>query len=292
MFGHDHPSTLTVTNNMGNLLGWMGKPAEAVGYMREALAGRRRVLGDDHEDTLSSINNMAVLLSSTGRLEEALLYFEEALATLRRVLGDNHPTTLTAINLIGGHLVLGHIGDSRCYLMRDGELRQLTTDHAVREPANYLTRCIGGGQKEEKPDLLELTLQPGDLVVLVTDGLWSVVTEGELAGILASQPPQLAADALLHAANAGGGPDNSTVLVAQVRRADGELGNLREVELAREEQRMRPMLPTPRGSLAPARWPLAVLALALVLLAVGTLKLVVGIDLVAVIVDWVRARFV
>ena len=200
-------------------------------------------------------------------------------------------TTLTAVNLIGGRLVLGHVGDSRCYLMRDGELSQLTTDHAVREPENYLTRCIGGGQEEESPDLGEVTLQSGDLVVLLTDGLWSVVAEAELAGILMSQPPQAAADALLRAANAGGGPDNSTVLVAQVRRTDGELGELREVELPREEQRMRPMLPTPRGSLAPPRWPWWLLALALVLGAVGLLKLFAGIDPVAAIVDWVQARF-
>ena len=200
-------------------------------------------------------------------------------------------TTLTAVNLIGGTMVLGHVGDSRCYLMRDGELSQLTTDHAVREPENYLTRCIGGGQKEEDPDLMEVTLQPGDLVVLLTDGLWSVVGEGELAGILTTQPPQAAANALLHAANAGGGPDNSTVLLAQVRRTDGELGELREVELPREEQRMRPMVPTPRGGLVPPRWPWWLMALAAALLALGLLKLFAEIDGVAAIVDWVAALF-
>lgn len=199
-------------------------------------------------------------------------------------------TTLTAVNLIGDRLILGHVGDTRCYLMRDGQLRQLTDDHAVREPENYLTRCVGGGQEENDPDLTEVALRPGDLVVLVSDGLWSVVSEELLARILAGHSPQAAADALLHAANAGGGPDNCTVVVALVRRADGELGDLREVELPREEQRIRQSLPSPEASLARARWPWWMLALAVILLALGIIKLVSQTDPFAEIADWVRFR--
>ncbi len=198
-------------------------------------------------------------------------------------------TTLTAVNLIGSHLVLAHVGDSRCYLMRDGELTQLSTDHAVREPENYLTRCIGGGQEESNPDVAELTIQPGDAVVLLTDGLWNVVAENQMLGILTSQPPQSAADSLLNAANASGGPDNSTVLVVQVRRTDGELGDLREVELPREERRMRQIVPPPRGSLAPPRWPWLLLVLAVVGLVVGLAKLLWGTDLIALIADALRS---
>jgi protein phosphatase len=200
-------------------------------------------------------------------------------------------TTLTAVNLLADRLVVGHVGDSRCYLLRDGELTQLTTDHAVREPESYLTRCVGGGQEGGSPDFVELAVHKGDQVVLVTDGLWNVVADERIAKLLAGRPAQAAAESLLAAANAAGGPDNSTVIVATIRSTAGDPGELREVELPREEQRIRPAVHRPRGGLASPRWPWVVLVLALLLLVVGSLKLLRGMDLIAAVLEWFRARF-
>ena len=161
----------------------------------------------------------------------------------------------------------------------------------MREPESYLTRCVGGGQEGGSPDLVEMAVHKGDQVVLLTDGLWNVVPDERIAKLLASRPAQAAADSLLAAANAAGGPDNSTVIVATIRSTGGDLGDLREVELPREEQRMRPAVHKPRAGLASPRWPWVILVLALLLLVVGSLKLLRGTDLVAAVLEWFRARF-
>src|SRR5262249_27794675 len=74
-------------------------------------------------------------------------------------------TTLTAVHLCGERMVVGHVGDSRCYRLRDGRFEQLTTDHAVRGE-NRLTRCIGAGRDHEDVDVAEHDLRPGDRLLL------------------------------------------------------------------------------------------------------------------------------
>ena len=182
-------------------------------------------------------------------------------------------TTLTAANLNGSRLVLGHVGDSRCLLLRDGHLAQLTEDHAVRSPDNYLTRCVGAGQESVQADIAHHRLQVGDRVLLVTDGLWNVVDEQEITRIAAVMEPQVAAEELVRQANRSGGPDNSTVLIVQVNSVDANVGDLHSVELSSVEVRQPSSLRPPDDSLVAAKWPWLLLISSLLLLALAVAKL-------------------
>ncbi len=143
-------------------------------------------------------------------------------------------TTLTVCILTpDGVCRLGHVGDSRAYRLRVGELEQLTLDHtwvqrevdAGRLPpaatrshpfAHILTRVLIADAREE-PDLLSVTIQPGDLLLLASDGLTGMLEEAEIARLL-EQPlplPELTR-ALIAEANARGGVDNVTVVLVRI----------------------------------------------------------------------------
>jgi len=142
-------------------------------------------------------------------------------------------TTVTAAAAVAGgsSLQLAHVGDSRAYLLRDGTLTQLTTDHTVvgelvrrgrltpRQAATHpersiLTRAVGLDPRipVDAPDPLEL--QPGDQVLLCSDGLTEAVDDDRIAELLAADGDGNAAcRALIDTANAAGGPDNITVVL-------------------------------------------------------------------------------
>jgi protein phosphatase len=184
-------------------------------------------------------------------------------------------TTLTALAFDRGQVVLGHIGDTRAYLLRQGELQQLTTDHALREQGNRLLRCIGGGQPAEAPDLAVLDLVPGDRFLLCTDGVWGTVPAPKLAEAM-RLPPAAAADRLVAAANAAGGPDNGTAIVVHVVDAAADAA---DVEVALPDQEApRAVEPSPRGRLGAPRWPWLLVALAVVLLAAVVARWTTGFD--------------
>ncbi len=198
-------------------------------------------------------------------------------------------TTLTIINLLGGRMVLGHVGDTRCLRIRCGSVEQLSVDHAVREPDNYLTRCIGAGQREVEVDVEEYDVQDGDRLVLMTDGLWSLVSDRETRVIVEAMSPQDAANELVRLANSNGGPDNSTVIIVHLlstRSPSARDEALVEVELPAEEVLQPSMMFPPGRDLIPSRWPWALLVLGLVLLAAGIAKWF-EIDVLA----WLLSRF-
>ena len=144
-------------------------------------------------------------------------------------------TTLVAVSFAkdARAMLIGHVGDSRAYLLRDGALRQLTEDHSLLNdyrktraltPAeveafphkNVIVRALGMRNTVEV-DLVREEVRPGDLLLLCSDGLSGMVPDPLLAEILRAGRGDLrgAAEALVEAANAGGGVDNVTcVLVA------------------------------------------------------------------------------
>jgi PPM family protein phosphatase len=148
-------------------------------------------------------------------------------------------TTLTAIVVEDRTAHLAHVGDSRGYLLRAGDLRQITTDHTVvarmvtageisREEAdehphrNVLTRTVGT-EADVAVDEDDLPLLDGDRVLLCSDGLTDMVAEDQIAAILETEPdPQRAADRLVKAANRAGGIDNITVLILDAHAEEGE----------------------------------------------------------------------
>jgi PPM family protein phosphatase len=125
-------------------------------------------------------------------------------------------TTLTAVILEAGRAVLGHVGDSRLYRLRDGRLEALTEDHAVKGSAHLLLRCIGGDGPPAEPDVRTESVAAGDRLVLATDGVWNVVPSAELERAASRHKPQEAAEAMVQAALAAGGPDNATAVVVDV----------------------------------------------------------------------------
>lgn len=135
---------------------------------------------------------------------------------------------------------VGHVGDSRVYRWRAGKLDRLTSDHswvedqvragvlteddARRHPRrNLLTRALTGAG-EPQADFGWAPLAEGDALLLCTDGLFGVLTDDQMAGILSQDEPGrardeaggTACDALVHAANLAGGPDNITVVLVRL----------------------------------------------------------------------------
>ena len=107
----------SLINNLANLLMEQGGEKEAEHLYREALGGRRRVLGNEHPSTLVSINNLGSLLQAQGKLADAEALCREALAGQRRVLGNEHPNTLSVIGNLGTLLQkLGQLDAAECVL--------------------------------------------------------------------------------------------------------------------------------------------------------------------------------
>ena len=131
--------------------------------------------------------------------------------------------------------LFAHVGDSRAYLWRGGELDQITRDHSWVEEQitlgvlsetearqhpwrNLVTRALAGAE-EPRVELSPVALAPGDRVLLCSDGLTSPLNNAAIAGILSRTPagsPGELCQALVDAANAAGGPDNITVIVVEV----------------------------------------------------------------------------
>ncbi len=164
--------------------------------------------------------------SLQDRVREAL---EEAnLAVVDRVPGGG--TTLTVVVVLGGQLTIGHVGDSRAYLIAPDETRALTRDHslvqrlveleqlteeeaALHPQRNVLWNAIGQGANL-KVDVFSQPIPSGAYLLLCSDGLWGPVKEEDLRSIvLESGDPQTACDRLVSAANGAGGPDNITAIL-------------------------------------------------------------------------------
>lgn len=148
-------------------------------------------------------------------------------------------TTLTVVYLAPSHAMVAHVGDSRCYRLRNQKLQLLTFDHSVvaelvrtgtlseREAEhhpqrNFLTRALGTSPHVEV-DIFREDIAPGDLYLLCTDGLTAVLEHERIETILSGIPtPEAAATQLIAEANAKGGPDNITVVLVQVPPAVGQ----------------------------------------------------------------------
>ena len=139
-------------------------------------------------------------------------------------------TTCTVAAIKSSQLYLAHIGDSRAYLFRDGDLHQLTTDHTwveeavvsgilTRDAARFhpnrsvITRAVGL-DPEVEADKQMMPLMGGDLLLLCSDGLNSMVTDADITDLLSSNVPEQVCAALIDVARGAGGHDNVTVVVA------------------------------------------------------------------------------
>ena len=155
----------------------------------------------------------AALYASSGKLQQ----------------GQNSGTTLVAGVIRRGSLWVANVGDSRAYLLRRGSLEQISQDHswaAAGERAglgedwagrHVLTRALGTRPQVEVDLFGPLPLEVGDRLILCSDGLTTPLSDAEICDIAGRYRPQKASEALVRAANERGGPDNVSVLVAEVK---------------------------------------------------------------------------
>jgi serine/threonine protein phosphatase PrpC len=168
-------------------------------------------------------------------------------------------TTGVAALLHHDALHVANVGDSRAYLIRDGEIRQVTRDHSfvsdqvaagliTSEQArssphrNVITRALGY-QPEVSIDLFRLPLQVGDLILLCSDGLHGLVSDVEIGEIASTYAPDEAVDRLIDLANERGGPDNITVVIARVDALDWNAQLVTEDDLVDEHEQLTAELP-------------------------------------------------
>jgi PPM family protein phosphatase len=147
-------------------------------------------------------------------------------------------TTMTAALFEAGGVRIGHVGDSRAYRVRDGALEQLTEDHSlvaelvrsgrlspeeadVHPQRSVITRVLGT-DPEVDVDTFEVEARPGDIFMICSDGLTSMVDDEAILGVLGQQGRTLdqRAHSLVDAANRGGGEDNITVILFELGDGD------------------------------------------------------------------------
>jgi PPM family protein phosphatase len=159
--------------------------------------------------------------------------------TLSEVDKQGMGTTASVLLLAGSRYLIGQVGDSRVYLLRDGTLRQLTKDHSyVQEQvdagyltpeqaryhpySNVITRCVGASETVE-PDVYVGEVKVGDVFLVASDGLTGMVDDRRLQQLLLSRSsPGRIVDALIAEANGRGGLDNITAIVVQVTSLDDD----------------------------------------------------------------------
>ncbi len=142
-------------------------------------------------------------------------------------------TTASCLMIGSGRYIIGHIGDSRIYQLRDGVFRQVTKDHSyVQEQvdagfltpeqaryhpySNVITRCVGANAAVEA-DVLQGEIKPGDLFLIASDGLTGMVEDPQLKKILETKvTPGAMVNSMINEANKRGGLDNITAIVVQV----------------------------------------------------------------------------
>lgn len=154
--------------------------------------------------------------------------------------GDEHKearglgSTITAALVVEGQAFIANVGDSRTYLLRDGKLKRITSDHSLVErlvqagqidrddvydhpSRNLIYRSLGAGRAEVDVDIFTERLQPGDALLLCCDGLWEMVRDPQLTNILTEVDDlNETVNLLIQRANENGGEDNITAVLVRV----------------------------------------------------------------------------
>jgi protein phosphatase len=214
-----------VADGMGGHLGGERASRLAVEILEHEMAQASAGVESSRTEGPSAI---ATAMREATRRAAATIYGEAQRQPERTGMG----TTLTAGLFHGDQVTLCHVGDSRAYLYRDGQARQLTDDHSwiqeqiraglispqdalVSRFRNIITRSVGFEPGVE-PDLLTLPLEAGDCFVLCSDGLSNYLSEQEIAAVLTEHFYKDAGPALVAMANDRGGEDNITCVVVYV----------------------------------------------------------------------------
>lgn len=189
----------------------------------------------DTSDWVLSLKQQTDVNTVLDRMTDRFLQIDSA---VRREADHDYTlqgmgTTLTVAAALGSDLLVGHVGDSRAYLLHGPTLRQLTTDHtlaqalidagvadpddpASRSMRHVLTAAVGSLGQEVEPQVQRFKLERGDQLLLCTDGLTETVEDSTIEHVLQeAASAQDACQALVDLALAGGGTDNITVVLAR-----------------------------------------------------------------------------
>jgi protein phosphatase len=205
-----------------------GMGGHAAGEVASEMAVR--IIARELGDVSATTNAEAADLIRHSVIEANTAIFQRTLSEQdKRGMG----TTATAMVVLDDKYLIGQVGDSRAYLLRDGTLLQLTKDHSyVQEQvdagylspeearthpySNVITRCVGANV-DVLPDVYSGTLHVGDVYLLASDGLTGMIEDDDLMKMMQKlREPQKLADELVDEANRRGGLDNVTVIVIRV----------------------------------------------------------------------------
>ncbi len=225
-YADDRGHVFIVADGVGGEQGGEQASALAVGAIEDFLLNALRWLL-----ALDGLEEAGVLRDFKAALRSADACVYAAAAGNPSLQGMG--TTLTMAYSRDADLFVAHAGDSRCYLHRGGVLLQLTRDHTLvqqlieagalppekaqtHDLRHVITNVIGGPSPGVHAEVHRLRLQPGDVILLCTDGLSGMVPDTQIAAVLASAPgPQQACEELTRLANEHGGEDNVTMVIAR-----------------------------------------------------------------------------
>ncbi len=201
-------------------------------------AGKKQVSGaeDNSKQKTRKLKETPVSLAVEDQLKTAIQQANTAIIrygekqSAARGLGS----TVTAVLVQNDNAYVANVGDSRTYLLREGNLTPVTRDHSLvarlvesnqitadeiytHPQRNLIYRSLGAGHKTVEVDIFHETLLPKDALLLCSDGLWEMVREDDLRRLLSEESsPQKICDQLIDLANANGGEDNITAVVVHV----------------------------------------------------------------------------
>jgi PPM family protein phosphatase len=232
--GHVIPATPTEIQSQG----WLFAIADGVGGQEDGEIASRLAI-DTVVSGFSKIPKGIMHVSLLPKLvqEANAAVYDAATAGPSRGQTSRMGTTLVACALRFDSAVVSHVGDSRCYLYREGDANQLTRDHTMaaeqirmgivsRDDAerggnrNLLTRCLGN-ELFVAADTVTVNVIPGDILLLCSDGLYGYVPEKKIQQLINfTADLDAAAKRLVSAANDGGGGDNISVQLIRVKSVE------------------------------------------------------------------------
>ncbi|MCA9563612.1 MAG: serine/threonine-protein phosphatase [Myxococcales bacterium] len=196
-------------------------------------------LSDNVRDRLTGSRTRALSIQGTGMLAESMI--EDAVLAAHEEVRANRigklskmGSTLSALMVQDDRAVIGHIGDSRVYRLRDDVLEQLTQDHSLYEELKAQGHAVGprrtfpyrnvitqvlGMNGEPRAEVLSVDVQEGDIYLLCTDGLSEVIPEAKIREMLKRLSPEDASEKLVAEALSWGSQDNVTAVVVHVVNA-------------------------------------------------------------------------
>lgn len=230
LYGMSHGKLLMVADGMGGHQGGNRASRMAVDLLINQLLNSMHWFSSKESDETQREAGFVEDLKKLMQHAHAAIEKEARAEIGKKGMG----TTLTVAYVIWPWMYVLHAGDSRCYLLREGELKQLTRDHTVSNQlvekggmtveeanrsrwSNVLYNALGAGAAEVVPEVHKVELHPGDAILLCTDGLYRHIRDSEIRDLLDTElEPAESCRSLVDLANFRGGLDNITVVVARL----------------------------------------------------------------------------